>query len=172
MIEDRELARVRWTEVRTTSCQTYGYGAGLETGPRGRDCPRRRESFLAKLKRVLIVDDDREQHILLRTFLGHHGYETGHADTLQEAHRILANEGADAVILDVRLDHENGLDLLYALPYTHATDVPVIVCTSDSLAELRYPGAVRAAAAWLVKPCTLADMVDTVRRVIGPPMEE
>jgi DNA-binding NtrC family response regulator len=114
------------------------------------------------------VDDDREQHVILRELLGHRGYTTSHAFTLDEARAILAADGADLIILDVRLaGGVNGLDLLYSLPLTGPADIPVLVCTSDALAEFRYPAAVRAAGGWLVKPCALPAMVDAVDRLLS-----
>ena len=118
-------------------------------------------------KRILIVDDDHEQHVILRELLGHHGYATLHAFTLEEARAVLATEGADLIILDVRLANRvNGLDLLYELHFTGSTEIPVIVCTSDALAQSRYPAAARAVGDWLLKPCALADIVNAVDRLM------
>ena len=114
------------------------------------------------------MDDDREQHVILRELLGHHGYATSHAFTLEEARAILDTDGADLIILDVRLaDGVNGLDLLYSLHLTGPAGIPVLVCTSDALAEYRYRAAVRAAGGWLVKPCALTAMLEAVDRLIG-----
>jgi DNA-binding response OmpR family regulator len=109
------------------------------------------------------VDDDREQHVILRELLAHHGYTTSHAFTLEEARAILATDGIALIILDVRLaGGVNGLDLLYELHLTGTAGIPILVCTSDALAEFRYPAAVRAAGGWLVKPCTLTKMLEAV----------
>jgi DNA-binding response OmpR family regulator len=113
------------------------------------------------------VDDDREQHVILRELLGHCGYTTAHAFTLEEARAILATDGADLIILDVRLaGGVNGLDLLYALHLTGPAGIPVLVCTSDTLAEFRYPAATRAVGGWLIKPCALTEMLEAVDRVM------
>jgi len=122
---------------------------------------------LTAQKRVLIVDDDLDHHAILRVLLGHHGFATIHAATLADARAVLAAEHVDLVILDIRLHREHGLDLLYSLPF-EGPNVPVLVCTSDALARLRYPAAVNAAAGWLVKPVVFGELIELVESIIGP----
>jgi DNA-binding NtrC family response regulator len=117
-------------------------------------------------KTILIVDDDEDQHVILGTLFSHYGYSTVHAHCLSEARAILAETAPDLVVLDIRLNWENGLDLLNVL---HATDakVPVVVCTSDALASFRYPAAVASAAAWIVKPTLTSNILPIVSRLLS-----
>lgn len=117
-------------------------------------------------KRVLVVDDDLDQHAIMRVLLGHHRYETVHATTLADARAVLAAEHIDLVVLDIRLGPEHGLDLLYSLAF-EGPAVPILICTSDGFARQRYPGAARAAAGWMVKPVKFGELVDTLRTIIG-----
>lgn len=123
---------------------------------------------LPTAKRVLVVDDDLDQHGILRVLLGYHGYETVHAVTLADARAVLADDPIDLVILDIRLGPEHGLDLLYGLAF-EGPAVPVLVCTSDGNARNRYPGAARAAAGWIVKPVKFGDLVQTIQSIVGAP---
>lgn len=123
---------------------------------------------MPKPKRVLVVDDDVDQHGILRVLLGHYGYETVHATTLADARAVLASEHIDLIVLDIRLGRDHGLDLLYSLEL-EGPIVPILVCTSDAFARQRYPGAARVAKAWMVKPVKSGELIDTVRTIIGAP---
>jgi DNA-binding NtrC family response regulator len=125
-----------------------------------------RGATLTATKRVLIVDDDIDQHGILRVLLGHHGFATVHAATLADARAVLANESVNLVILDVRLGRDHGLDLLYSLPF-EGPNVPVLVCTSDADARFHYPAAANAAAGWMVKPFNFNELVRCVQRITG-----
>ena len=119
---------------------------------------------------ILIVDDDEDQHVILRTLLCHYGYATLHARSLAQAYAILAREHTlpDLVVLDIRLPGEHGLDLLNVL---HLNDpaLPVVVCTSDVLAAHRYPAAAEAVAAWTVKPIPTSNILEIIARLVPPP---
>jgi DNA-binding response OmpR family regulator len=128
--------------------------------------PRPDRGDLTATKRVLIVDDNFDQHGILRVLLGHHGFATIHAATLADARAVLESGPVDLVILDVRLGRDHGLDLLYSLPF-EGPDVPVLVCTSDADARFRYPAAANAAAGWMVKPFNFDELICCVQRITG-----
>ena len=83
--------------------------------------------------KVLIVDDDNVTRVLLSTVLAEAGYETITVSTLHTAMQALTDEAPDAVIVDVRLDGYNGLQLVA----TNPRPIPVVVITgfSDALLE-------------------------------------
>ena len=62
-------------------------------------------------QRVLIVDDDNEVRAMLAEYLSDHGYEVAQADCGESMRRALAEQPADAVLLDLRMPGEDGLTL-------------------------------------------------------------
>jgi DNA-binding response OmpR family regulator len=64
------------------------------------------------LRKILIVDDERDFVISLTDILESYGYSVGTAHNQQEAVDIIKRFYADVVLLDVRLGHENGLNLI------------------------------------------------------------
>src|SRR5919204_5225429 len=61
---------------------------------------------------VLLVEDDRAMRLLCRVNLELEGYHVLEAPTLETARNHLAGEQVDAVVLDVHVAGESGLDLI------------------------------------------------------------
>ena len=97
--------------------------------------------------KVLIVDDDNDTRLLLATMLTEAGYETLTVSTLPTAMQALTDEAPDALIVDVRLDGYNGLQLVAQNPRS----IPVVVVTGFADAVLERE-ARQMGAAYLLKP--------------------
>ena len=99
------------------------------------------------MQNILVVEDDEASRVGLLVLLADAGYRALGAGTLKEARRLLEEEHPDFVIVDVRLDGDNGLQLLAMA----SRPVPAIVMTgfSDSILqdEARQLGA-----SFMVKP--------------------
>ena len=67
------------------------------------------------MRRVLVVDDEENIRLVLRTFLKKHGYETEVADSGEAALAALDSFDPDVILTDVRMPRMGGLDLLGAL---------------------------------------------------------
>jgi two-component system, NtrC family, response regulator AtoC len=67
------------------------------------------------VKRVLVVDDEENIRLVLRTFLRRQGYEVEVAASGEDALRLIDSFGPDVVITDVRMPKVGGLDLLSTL---------------------------------------------------------
>lgn len=100
---------------------------------------------------VLIVDDEPHLCELLAYRLEHHGYRTtielragGVADALDQTQ-------FDAMILDLRLEDGNGLDVL-AEVQKRAEDLPVIILTAHGTIETAVEAMQRGAYGFLTKP--------------------
>jgi two-component system, NtrC family, response regulator AtoC len=81
------------------------------------------------VKRLLIVDDEENLRLVLRTFLRRHGYEVEVAASGEEALKLLDSFGPDIVITDVRMPKLGGLDLLSTLK-AKGSDATVIVMSA------------------------------------------
>jgi two-component system, NtrC family, response regulator AtoC len=67
------------------------------------------------VRRVLVVDDEENLRLVLRTLLRRHGYEVETAPTGEEALTLVDSFGPDVVLTDVRMPKMGGLDLLATL---------------------------------------------------------
>jgi DNA-binding response OmpR family regulator len=96
------------------------------------------EARHARVKRVLVVDDERSLRLLCRVNLELDGHIVDEAGTLAEARKLIEQEPPDVILLDVHLGPEDGLELLDEV---EALDLPVRIVllsgTSDVGPELR-----------------------------------
>ena len=67
------------------------------------------------MRRVLVVDDEENIRLVLRTLLKKHGYEVEVADSGEAALAALDSFDPDVILTDVRMPRMGGLDLLGAL---------------------------------------------------------
>ena len=67
------------------------------------------------MRRVLVVDDEENLRVVLRTFLKRHGYEVEVADSGVAALALVDRFGPDVILTDVRMPKMGGLDLLTTL---------------------------------------------------------
>jgi two-component system cell cycle response regulator DivK len=107
---------------------------------------------------VLIVENDDAARLGLTALLERAGYSVLAAATFKEGRRILREIGADLLIVDVRLDDYNGLQLVAA-----TSEVPAIVITgvSDPVIE---QDARKLHADFLLKPVSPADLLALVAK--------
>jgi DNA-binding NtrC family response regulator len=130
------------------------------------------------MARVLIVDDNASQRLLLFSVLGMMGCETSKADDAFEALDILRNDSNfDVILTDIRLPKMNGLQLLDELK-AHHPHIPVIVISAYNKSE-REPETLRKGAfGYLQKPfhiCELTEMVQQAMQLtdlMGYPLPE
>lgn len=110
---------------------------------------------------ILIVEDEEDLRLLLRLSLSSGPYTFLEAATGAEAAALWSS--ADLILLDLRLPDIDGLDLLRELGSTAA---PIIALSGYS-AEQLGPDAMEAGCmAYLKKPFTAAELLDTVRAAL------
>jgi len=81
------------------------------------------------VRRVLVVDDEENIRLVLRTLLKRHGYEVETAPGGEEAVGLVESFGPDVVITDVRMPRMGGMDLLGTLR-AKGNDATVIVMSA------------------------------------------
>ena len=99
------------------------------------------------MRRILIVDDERNVHYSFRRAL-EGSFEVISAHDGEEALSTLATDPADAVLLDVKLPRLGGLETLERLRDRHP-DLPVIVMTAYDSLEAAIPSTPLAARDYL-----------------------
>ena len=67
------------------------------------------------MRRVLVVDDEENIRLVLKTLLKKHGYEVEVADSGESALALVDTFGPDVILTDVRMPKMGGLDLLATL---------------------------------------------------------
>ncbi len=99
---------------------------------------------------LLVVDDDSRIRELLSRYLGANGFRVTVAETAADARRKLISLSFDALVVDVMMPGESGLELTTSL--RQHSDVPILILTARSEAEDRIRGLEIGADDYLAKP--------------------
>ncbi|MGE0725224.1 MAG: response regulator [Alphaproteobacteria bacterium] len=113
---------------------------------------------------VLVVDDDRRLRELLRRYLSENGFRVTAAGDAGEARSRLAAIDFDALVLDIMMPGENGLDLTQSLRLD--SDVPILLLTAMGEAESRIAGLERGADDYLAKPFEPRELLLRLRTIL------
>src|SRR5208282_2154309 len=119
-------------------------------------------------KKILLVDDDAGQHMVIVPILSKAGYLAISAKNGEQALHLALNERPDLIILDVIMPGIKGRDLCKKIKaYDVLKDIPIIFLTAkdsedDVKAELEA-GAV----CHLTKPVNPTDLVNSIHGIIG-----
>lgn len=115
------------------------------------------------MARVLIVDDEVNIRKLYKNELEDEGYEVLTAASGAEALTILRNSAPDLVILDIKLEQENGLDFLRHMMEIHPA-LSVILNSGYSTYKDDFSSWL--ADAYLVKSGDTTELKTKVREVL------
>ncbi len=103
---------------------------------------------------ILIVEDDTLVGMGLKTQLTKLGHEViGQAATAEEAKKMFAAEKPDVVLLDIRLDGSDGIDLAKQLMAERS--VPMVIISAFSDPELIERAGHAGAFGYLIKPVSV-----------------
>ena len=119
------------------------------------------------VRRVLVVDDEREIRGLLRAYLEHDGYLVAEAATGAEAlRRALATDGSapDVILLDIGLPDLDGLDVLRTVRRSSDVFVVLVTARADEVDTLVGLGA--GADDYVTKPFSPREVVARVGTVL------
>ena len=115
------------------------------------------------IRKILIVDDEKDFVLSLTDILETYGYDVGMAHNQDEAVEKIESFYADVVLLDVRLGHENGLNLITKFKESCPNIIPVIMTAfaeADSAIEAFQEGAYD----YLRKPLDPRQLLKTLER--------
>ena len=119
------------------------------------------------MKRLLLIDDDRELCSLLREYLSAEDLDCTIAATGTEGLRMAAEQSWDMVILDVMLPEKNGFEVLSALRASAATArLPVLMLTARGDDVDRVVGLEMGADDYLPKPFNTRELLARIRAVL------
>jgi DNA-binding response OmpR family regulator len=114
--------------------------------------------------RLLVVDDDPSVRALLREYLQGHGFEVAEAAGGQQMREQIERELPDAVLLDVRLQGEDGLVLARYLREHY--DLGIIMVTASGDVVDRVVGLELGADDYIAKPFDLRELLARLRSVL------
>ena len=115
------------------------------------------------MAKVLVVDDEEHIRLLYTEALAEEGHQVS---TAVAGHTVLQKIGflhPEVVVLDIRLDDCNGLDLLQDIRQRHY-DLPVILCTAYD--TYRYDPKALAADYYVVKSSDLSELKRKIQQAL------
>ena len=115
--------------------------------------------------KVLIVDDDPRLRDLLRRYLGDNGFSVSVADGAPAMNRIWMRERFDALILDLMLPGEDGLQILRRLRASKDM-TPVLMLTARGEDVDRIVGLELGADDYIAKPFNPRELLSRIRAVM------
>src|SRR5579859_174030 len=115
------------------------------------------------MRRVLVVDDEENIRLVLRTLLKKHGYDVEIADSGESALALVDSFGPDVILTDVRMPRMGGLDLLATLKAKQNT-ATVIVMSAYGNVDLALDAIKAGAYDYVGKPFKPDEIVLALRK--------
>ena len=120
------------------------------------------------MKTVLITDDESALLELYDAEFRRAGYDVRTALTAREALDIVDREPVDCVVMDIRLPGENGLDAISEIRRKRR-ELPIVLNSAYSSHKSDFHSWL--ADAYIVKSPDIAELIDTVDRILGAGFE-
>ncbi len=115
--------------------------------------------------RVLLVDDDIELCELLAVRLEASGYLVSADHTTADALRRVGREHVDAILLDLHMGNDDGLDVLDGIR-KRSLDVPVIILTAHGSIDSAVEATRRGAFGFVTKPFQDVELLQKIRHAV------
>jgi len=126
---------------------------------------------------ILVVDDVKDWRLTLRGLLQDEGYQVKDAESSQKALSLLAKEGFDLAVIDIRLDETNeddteGITLAKNIRNQWPQTQIIIITGYETPATLEEamkpgPGGDRLVRNYILKKDTKKDLIPEVQKAIG-----
>lgn len=123
----------------------------------------------SRLRKMLVVDDNENNRLIVNGMLRHFGIEAESADTVEKGKKCLQNGGFDGLVVDYLMPDKNGLELVRYLRQTDpegGAGMPVILLHSSSEdalindfcreLDIRFK---------LVKPVLMSDLLNLLQQI-------
>ncbi|HEX9298182.1 MAG TPA: sigma-54 dependent transcriptional regulator [Polyangiaceae bacterium] len=115
------------------------------------------------MRRVLVVDDEENLRLVLRTLLKRQGYEVETAESGEQALGLVDTFGPDVILTDVRMPKMGGLDLLATLQ-AKGNEATVIVMSAYGNVDLALDAIKAGAYDYVQKPFKHEEIVLALRK--------
>ena len=123
------------------------------------------------MKKILVVEDDPVNQMILSDFLAANGYETIAAASGPEGIQRFLHDAPDLMLVDVQLPQKNGFDVCREIKATPAgKHLPILLMSAvysdrDQTNRTLQLGTI--ADAYISKPFDLVHLLSTVRQLLG-----
>ena len=119
-------------------------------------------------KKILLVEDNEFNRKIVRNLLAKQPYELMEAHDGEAGVAAARRDRPDVIVMDVQLPKLSGLDATRALRAEPETaNIPIIVVTSFALSGDDKKAMDAGASAYLAKPYSPRQLLDTIRRMVG-----
>ncbi|CAA6678240.1 MULTISPECIES: PAS domain-containing hybrid sensor histidine kinase/response regulator [unclassified Lentimonas] len=126
-------------------------------------------AYIGEPKKILIVDDVKDNRLLLNDLLEPIGFETDFAENGHEALRLVRKKQYDLVLSDVVMPFMNGYELVEAIRSDPKITAPPIFAISASLMQLSTmeKRRIRQFDYFLSKPVSAMDLFEAIRKPLN-----
>jgi CheY-like chemotaxis protein len=126
-------------------------------------------------QKILIIDDEPDLLMYLKTFLEDQGYEVSCAEDVQSALQMLPREKPDLVCLDIMMPIKSGISFYEHLRQEGLSQgIPVIIISGlneetlkRSVQKLEAEGTIRKPYRFLNKPVDLELLLSVIREALS-----
>lgn len=120
--------------------------------------------------RICIIDDDPSFRRLCQSILGPEGFECSFIEDFSTSYEEVVLASADLIIIDLRLQGVDGLEILVELEESPQTShIPVLVCTaSRDLVEKNRALLEKYGCEIVEKPFDVVDLLAAIERCLEP----
>lgn len=119
------------------------------------------------MARILIVDDDKVMAEMLVQQLTTERLEATAANCVNDALALFDERPFEVVVADIQMRERDGFELLREIQQ-RAPEVPVVLITAFASDDVRTRADREGAFAFLAKPFTIDQLLDTVARALAP----
>ncbi len=122
-------------------------------------------------KKIIVVDDSSVIRSQLSLALKAAGYQVVEAaNGIEGLQRVEENADAGMVLSDINMPQMNGIEMLTQIKSGgKRPSLPVVMLTTEGNLELMGKAKRGGAKAWIVKPFRDDLLIETVRKIMGPP---
>ncbi len=127
----------------------------------------------ARLRRILVVEDNDLNLKLFRDLLIAQGYSVIHTRDGVEAFRLARTHKPDLVLMDIQLPEVSGFEVTRWLKDDPGLrDIPVVAVTAFAMAGDEEKAKVAGCAAYVTKPISVKSFLETVATCLGEPLRQ
>lgn len=116
------------------------------------------------MKKILIVDDDKDLSFIISEMLESYDYKVTCAESCEEAFSVLSGEKFDLVLLDINLPDGTGFKICSEL--RQVSEVPVIFASARTSEDDRISGFDIGGDDYLPKPYSMKELLSRVNALI------
>lgn len=120
------------------------------------------------MKRILIVDDEPQIHIVLEKLLTKEGYRVQSALSAEEAYQSVLKERPDLILLDVMMPKISGIEVCNKLKSDPNTkDILILILSARDQQADRIEGLTHGADDYVSKPFHLRSLVRKIEHMLA-----